>query len=479
MAAQATLLLVLYALPAINGIRIAAVADPDVWWHLRTGQWILQHSAVPRTDPFSSFAAGKPWAAYSWLFELLVQELFAHLGLVGIVAYTSLMLLAITVALYRLARRRQTSFSAAILLVYLACFSMSHLYTPRPWLFSILFFILELDILMRVRGSGRTRQLAWLPLLFLLWANLHIQFVDGLIVLGLACLQSFLPKQYRLFPEGVSRTKLFAALLGAVLGTLGNPYGWHIYGIAHELASQTGVLNKLQELQAVPFRDPVDWSFLVLALITGTVMAWQRCRQPFEWMLFLFALVVGFRSQRDVWVLAAVATAILPPTLQLATRRRRLSLDAYSSLWPAAGAFLVVLFSLWSLARHPHRLETTLAAALPVHALDFVASQHLGGPVFNDYTWGGYLIWRLGLPVGIDGRAALYGDTRIDHLDALWDGQPQWEQDPELGKAGMIIGPVRSPLSQLLRMDPRYQLTYEDHLAVVFLRRIPRPPTQP
>src|ERR1039457_1075796 len=87
--AQALVLAALYSFPAFFCLHIADAGDPDVWWHLRTGEWILQYGAVPHTDPFSMFGAGKPWVAYSWLFELLIFQLFRWLGLVGLVVYTT------------------------------------------------------------------------------------------------------------------------------------------------------------------------------------------------------------------------------------------------------------------------------------------------------------------------------------------------------------------------------------------------------
>src|SRR5258708_54810 len=82
--AQALILVGLYATPALFFLHVARVNDLDIWWHLRTGEWILQHHAVPHTDPFSSSGAGKPWSAYSWLFELLVLQLFQRVGLAGL-----------------------------------------------------------------------------------------------------------------------------------------------------------------------------------------------------------------------------------------------------------------------------------------------------------------------------------------------------------------------------------------------------------
>src|SRR5436190_21749859 len=61
-----TLLYLILVLPAM-----LPILDPDIWWHLRTGQWIVEHATVPTTDLFSSYGIGKPWIAYSWLFEVL------------------------------------------------------------------------------------------------------------------------------------------------------------------------------------------------------------------------------------------------------------------------------------------------------------------------------------------------------------------------------------------------------------------------
>lgn len=168
--AQALVLMALFSVPAFVFLRTASASDPDVWWHLRSAEWILQHGAVPQTDPFSSFGMGKPWAAYSWLFELLIFKLFQWLGLAGIVVYTAGMVVCIAAALHHLIRRLQADFTLGVLLTFVASYSMVRLYTPRPWLFTVLFFALELDVLMQARKTGKMRELLWLPVIFALWA---------------------------------------------------------------------------------------------------------------------------------------------------------------------------------------------------------------------------------------------------------------------------------------------------------------------
>jgi hypothetical protein len=101
-----------------------------------------------------------------------------------------------------------------------------------------------------------------------------------------------------------------------------------------------------------------------------------------------------------------------------------------------------------------------------------VKGKGLSGPVYDDYSWGGYLIWNPGLPVVIDGRQNVYGDERINRNIATWSGVPHWASDPDLKTAGVVIGPVNAPLTQLLRLSPAFDLAYEDHVAAVFVPRV-------
>ena len=471
-AIQTAILALLFAVPALLCVRAACVTDPDIWWHLRTGEWILAHHAAPRVDLYSAELAGRPWLAYSWLFELVVVRMFHWLGLVGIVAYTSALVLAITAAMFHMVRRLECDFTLAVLLSFAACFSMGHLYTPRPWLFSILFFILELDILMQARRTGRVRELLWLPAIFALWANIHIQFVDGLAVLGLAAADALI-ESWGPADETKPRPRpawMGGALSASLLATLANPFGWRIYQAAYELATQGGALNKITEMLAMPFRDLFDFLILIFAMASAAALAWRRQFVLFDTALLGFAAVLAFRSQRDVWVMATVAAAILAPTI---ARREKaaIRLPRFATAVAALAAGMVVLAGFRALHENHAKLQTQLAKTMPVQAVETVRAKGYGGPLFNDYNWGGYLIWALRMPVSIDGRAAFYGDQRIDRSIDTWSAQPDWASDAQLTKAGLVIGPAKAALNQVLRMDPRFQVVYEDKVAVVFVRR--------
>lgn len=462
------MLTVLFAAPALMSVHGGVVADADIWWHLRTGEWISQHNALGRVDLFSAQNAGKPWAAYSWLYELLTFKLFQRLGLIGIVGYTAGTVLAITVALRHLVKRLQSDQSIVALLTFGTLFCLSHVLTPRPWLFSILFFVLEIDILMQARKTGKLAELAWLPVIFALWSNTHIQFIDGLAVMGLALMEALVAERGLGEKTRLGTAWIGVALGGSVLATLANPFGWHIYRVAYDLASQPGVINQISELQALEFRDVNDFLLLFLGLAAAAALGWAKRVRMFEAGLLIFAAVVSFRSRRDIWILSIVAAGLLAKTIQVkstpATRLPRLA-----STLAAVVAALAVCAAPKVMHLDNALLETQVADHMPKRAVDEIRAKGYAGPLFNNFDWGGYLIWDLRMPVSIDGRAAFYGPESLNRSFATWNGQPDWASDPQLKAARLVVGPVLSPLIQLLRTDPHFRLVYEDKLAAVFV----------
>ncbi len=469
--AQTMLLVVLFAVPTLHCAYAACVNDPDIWWHLRSGEWMMLHRAVPRSDPFSTYGAGRPWVSYSWLFELLVAGLFQKMGLAGIVAYTSGMVCMFTVALHHLIKRLQADFNIGVLLTLVASLGMECLYTPRPWHFTILFFILVIDIVLHARNTGKVAEVMWLPCIFALWANVHIQFVDGLIVVALAAAEAVAGRWWTAARTRLQTGWIVGALVASAAATLINPYGWRIYKTAYELASQPGVMDHISELQSIPFRFVGDYCVLLLALGAAAVLARSGKIKVFETVLLIFAAVVSFRSRRDVWLMATVGSAIVAAGVGKVVVGERRRMAVWSGPVIALATSLIVCVGFRWMRVNNARLSADLVAAMPVRAVEFVKNRGYTGPLYNDYGWGGYLMWGLRKPVSIDGRAGLHGSERIGRYGATWAAEPDWQSDPELRQAGIVIGPVRAPLMQVLRMDARYQVAFEDKVAVVFVPR--------
>jgi hypothetical protein len=474
---QLLLWFVVYCYVAVVVMRTSF--DPDIWWHLRTGQWIAEHGILPSTDPFSSFGQGKSWVAYSWLFELLIYALHRGFGLAGIVFYRVAMAFTVSVAIHRFVAKREPQFLPVAGLVSLALVSLTELMNERPWLLTILFYTLSLDLVLDLR-AGRSRRDIWLlPALFTLWANTHIQFVYGLFLLVLACvapLVDLLPW----FTEDRGHSaragsrewwRLGAVTLACTLATLLNPYHFHIYGVVIDHAQSAGLNDVIIELLPLSFRNAADWSLLVLVLLATFHLGRRRQFSSFEAGLLVASAYFSFHSRRDGWFMMLTALAILTNNEREASSRIparcRLTRTHILSLGSCVGVVLVVLG--WWCNVTKRGLDQSEAFDYPAGAVHFVESKGYGGPLYNPFGWGGYLIWRLPrLLVSLDGRANLHGGSRVIRSIQTWAGQPDWNSDPELKSARLVIGPSQLPLMSLLRTDPRFELVYEDRHTMVY-----------
>jgi hypothetical protein len=466
----------LYCVPLIP--TLSSHLDPDVWWHLRTGQQVVSERHVPATDSFSrhGLETGKPWLAYSWLFEIVLLGFYRLLGFSGIMLFRLLMVLGVAVALHRLIARREPRFIVAAALFAVAMFGLGPLLTERPWLFTILFSAITLDVVLDLR-EGKRSWLVWcLPLMFALWANLHIQFIYGLFMLGLACAVPVLDRSLRRpvlensCCQAGSRAWWSLVLLTTVcsLATLINPYHVRLIGVVLEYGSHSAPLDYISELRPLEFRSLRD--FVMPALAGAALFCLGRRQQTscFEVMLLIAAAWFSFRSRRDLWFMTLVASGIVAssglgegPVMTFAPSRRQ-----GIALAGILGLFLLVG---WNLKLRPATIDSQRTQDYPVEAVQFVKSAGYRGPLYNSFDWGGYLIWDLpDLPVAMDGRCNLHGDSRLGQSYVSWNSLPGWDQDPDLVSSELVIADVSAPLYASLRVDHRFKLVFEDSRAAVF-----------
>lgn len=482
------MLVALYAIPAVVTLRPIGdpIFDPDIWWHLRVGQWVVEHGTVPVLDPFSQ--VHRPWVAYSWLYEVLIYGLYSVFGLAGIIAYRVVMALAIALALHRLIARREPRFLVATGLTAIALLAIAMLFSERPWLFTILFSILTLSAILDLR-EGRPSWLApCLPVVFVLWANIHIQFVYGLALLALACIAPALDRWLHLDNRTDSAAtlaspawrRLVILSVLCLLATLINPYHVRIYEVVAEYATQPGAFRFVNELKALEFRELCDW--VMLALFAAAVFALGRRSRLsiFDVLLLAMAGVLAFRARRDLWFLVVASLVSITPAGRSAEPAAIFRLTKPRLALVVAELLIVIAITAWARGLSRDKLEEKVAGVFPVAAARFVAEHGYRGPLFNDFNWGGYLIWALpNLPVVIDGRTNLHGDERIERIGNTWAGGPGWQADADLAASGVVIAPADAPLAELLASDGRFAAIYDDALARVFVRQSRLPATVP
>lgn len=430
---------------------------------------------MPLEDYFSTYAMGKPWIEYSWLSELLIYASYALFNLPGVVYFVVAMALIITFLGHQLVRRFGLPLPAEVALVGAAVGAIKPLMTPRPWLFTIVLFSIQLLIIDRVRHSGKSQLLWALPLVFAIWANLQIQFVYGLAVLGLLLAEAVLVFAFHrsgitIQAPALSPGRLMLVLLACIAATFLTPYHYLLYKQILEYVGQTGVFLNISELHPMFFRSPDSWLVLMLTITTAFILGWRRNWLPFPTLLFLLGAVLAFRARRDAWFLVRTAIWVIGDCGRALWPGRSFAFSkaqiAASAVAVAAILFLVGIARQISAAS----LQGIVEQKFPVRAVNYVNANQLPGPLFNDYDWGGYLLWSLPrLPVAIDGRLNLYGEDRLERSLNTWDGRPGWNSDPDLAGAKLVIANKQRMLVSLLRSDPRFKIVYEDSIAAVFV----------
>jgi hypothetical protein len=155
--------------------------DPDIWWHMRDAQYLLQHHQLPRNDTYSFTVGGHPWIDHEWLSEIPFYLAYRAFGVAGLKSLTFFLLDAIFLLLLYLCYQESRNFKASIAACCCAILLATVSFGPRTILFGYLYLIVLLIVLQRFRARGMA-PLWVIPLLFCLWANTHGSWAIGLIV---------------------------------------------------------------------------------------------------------------------------------------------------------------------------------------------------------------------------------------------------------------------------------------------------------
>ena len=477
------LVLLLTAAPVYSMVRITAFSNGDIWWHLRTGLWILQNHSVPRSGLFSQYG-DRPWVATSWGFEVLTAGVYKLLGLRAIPVVLAGFKLGLAAVTFLLARGGRGNFWGAVLLSAVGQCVIVDL-QPLPILFSILFFGIEVFLLLQSRRGNDLRPLFWLPLLFFVWANVHGQFLNGLLLLGwflAAEVAEYLLRTsgVRSFPAPAhSLAKVFTIAGLSAVATLLTPYTFQLFPNAFQTAYSKVLFEDFQEMQSLAFRRPQHFVLLLLVMGAFLALGRQRSRDLFKLGTLSVFVMLAFRVQRDVWCVVFPAIAIIADAL--ADYHKEPELPKTTPRWkwekPLVAVLVVGVF-LAAMIRIPgsDALMRGASRVFPVKACDFIRANQLPKPLFNTYSWGGFLIWYLPeYPVSIDGRVNLYGDEINERYFKVTEGTQRLETDPGFAQARTILLEPNSGLLKALTTLPalraQFRVAYQDDVAAVLVRQ--------
>ena len=475
-------LVALFSAAAIyESTHVTAIDAPELWVHVRTGTWMLENHAVPRTGLFSQYSS-LPWSDSSWGFDLALGIAYRLFGLRAIPIVLMTLKAALAITIFLLVRSAGRGFWKAVVASVIAQLLIPGL-QPLPYVLSILFFAVELQWLMQSRYSGSLRRLWWLPPLFVLWANLHIQFVAGLFLLTLFLISllvecwlraldvSWLSERVRPLPLG----PVCVIALLSVSATLANPYGWRLIANAVTALYSDVAFKFFSEMSALSFRHAQEYALMLLIMANFLALGRQRSLSLFEMLILLATTVLGFRIQRDAWM--AVLTAIIVLSYTIAVDRGET--EPLGKLrvreWGTAVGLAFLLFMV-SAARLPGRdaLMASVSQNYPVKACDFILAQKLPGPLFHEYSWGSFLTWYAPqYPVVVDSRVEMYGSKLLTEYFEVVGGKERLDEHPMVANAGTLLLEKDSAMAKALLNLPglksQYRLVYTDDISRVFV----------
>jgi hypothetical protein len=434
--------------------------DGDTLWQIRTGEWILDHHAIPAIDPFSYTAGDRKWFAHEWLAETLLAVAWRAGGMAGVMVLAATAAALTAAILLRFLRRVLPGiYAVAALVVALANAAPSML--ARPHLLAWPCLVLWSGSLIVARAN-RTAPSLWLLPVMLLWVNLHGSFMAGLMLPAAFMVEA-------LFDPGTDRRRTLTTWAGFILAAwvaaLLNP---------HFLAGELFPIRLLgmHSLAWIGEWRPTDLGhvpLLELMILGGLALGFSGAvRLPPVRLLIILGLVHSALSHvRNEQLLGLVGALILAEPIGTSLGRggaANLGTAAWRRL--AAAAVLVTAVALagrlaWPL--NPERTGAAFAATLEQHVPPALRAK----PVLNDYSLGGQLIFQ-GVRPFIDGRADLYGDT---FLARYWriilpDRDALHHALAEYGIAWTIF-PADAPVVQLLDHEPGWRrLTEADGLVI-------------
>lgn len=474
-----TLVLLLSAAALWEAKKTSAFSSDEIWCHLRTGTWILQNRAIPSTGLFSQLS-GSHWIDFSWLYDAFCGALYKLFGLRAIPLLLMMFKVAVAAVTFLLAGGRR-NFWWAVSLSAFAQFAITYL-QPLPNMFSICFFGLALHWILKARCRKRLAPLVWLPLLFWLWANLDAQVVLGLLLLGLFVLVEIIERGITpSVDSGFQRIPLFhlaAIAAGCVIATLITPYSIHLLSAAWQSEYSPTLFKNFAFMAAMSFRQPAHFVLALLLFAACLQLGRQRSHDIFKVLFLVFCAALAFRVQRDNWTVVLAAIAVLGGKIGIDSgdvKASRQGSAAREYFYPGAGVAILLTFSFFLLPSS-RVLETRIENVFPAKACDYVHANHLRAPLFNDYQWGGYLMWKLPeYPVFVDERLNLYGDEfRGAYFEAVM-GKRRMETLPGFSDQQTILLPVNIPMAKALTtiavLQQQFREVYRDNIAIVLVRR--------
>lgn len=462
------------------------LADGDVGWHIRTGEYILDTGSVPTEDLYSFSKAGQPWYAWEWLSDVIDGGLHRAAGLKGVVLLAALIIAGFGTTLIRRMFWHGSHMFVAVGVALLGVGSASIHFLARPHVFTLLFLSIAVWMIEADRRAPSRRIWLLVPLTAV-WTNLHGGFLALIVVLGLTAAgtagEAWLGAG-RSYREALRWAQITGACL---LASLVNPYGWNLHLHVIEYLQSDWIKNVIEEFQSPRFRDENMLQFEALMLVGLLVAAAQfRQRRLVEGLWIVAWAHLALSSARHVPIFVTVTAPVLAAQISqwwnawtasagknsLAGILNAMAADSAAgfrrtSLLPFGVALALVLMG--PPLRWPQDFPELVFPTRMVHEH---AGLIAGSRVLTTDQWGDYLIYvNPEQKVFVDGRSDFYGPEVGKEYLQVTNGDWRWRRILDKYRFEAALMPVSSAIVQLLKREPDWKVVEDDGKNILLVRR--------
>jgi len=413
--------------------------DPDMGWHLKDGEYLIDHNfKVAKRDIFSYTMPDFPLVMHEWVTDIIMYLVYDTAGLFALSIFFAIVTAAaFLLASFGVEARREYKIIAAIL----AIIASIPILGVRPQMINLLGLALVIFIIFRFRANPKSKIIYWFPLILAVWVNLHGGFAVGLFFIALFlaigvvehflalillnCDRNFLLAIRKRIVSDLlpfdSLAKLGVFFFLSVLATLVNPYGWRVYVEVFTTVFDKYAKEYIGEWTAVTFSNPMSYQFITYLILLAILLLFSFRRIDFTYLaiavVFLFLALSSWRHiplflivSIPLWVVI-VESLVGRELLNITRKKWFLILISAAIIITVKQQFQKVIppsFSIEKLAEQGN---------FPYGAVAYLKANPIEGRMFNEYNWGGFLIWQYPeKKVFIDGRMPSW---RIGHYKAF------------------------------------------------------------
>ena len=434
----------------------SVLGDPDTYWHIAAGRWMIAHEAIPTADPFSNSVAGTAWVSHEWLSEVFLAAVYRYSSWTGVILLTALLAgAAIGIFAYFVMKWLEPLY--ALVVAAMGFMLMAPHLLARPHMLAMPVMVAFVGGLVAAR-ERREGPNPWLLSAMLIWANLHGGFVAGIGLTGFFAVEALVEEGWS---PGLRWCSFLALVICAGLLTPNGVNAWLLF----EKLSGT-IEGKIIEWRAPDFQtiQPIEiWllGFLAFCLLLGIRIRVTRI------VLLVGLLHLALQHVRNAELVGFVAPLVVLPSIApqfySALKRGYAELSIPTKVMAGVTAATFLALAGFLMLNHD-RQDDPIS---PIAAVTAAKSVGVTGPVFNSYAFGGYLIF-VGIPPFVDGRADMYGEAFLDRYAKAEAGEGLLELLAEY-KFGWTITEPGSAASRVLAHVPDWRQIYSDQFAVVYV----------